>query len=224
MKKLLALLLLVSTFAFAQETVERKLGNFDEIKIFNGLNVTLKKASKSSIKITGKKSEEVVVKNVNGRLKLSMRFPETFNSDEAEVTIFYSDEISVIDANEGSYVTVDGTLKQEHVELKVQEGAMIDLDIKTKYLEAKSVTGGTVIVSGKAENQTIEATTGGNYKGYDLKSIYTTATAASGSLVRVTVSELLDAKVRFGGTVFYKGSPKEVKRKKIIGGTIKSKD
>lgn len=224
MKKLLALLLLVSTVAFAQETVERELGNFDEIKIFNGLNVTLKKASKPSVKITGKKSEEVVVKNVNGRLKLSMRFPDTFNSDEVEVTIFFTDDISVIDANEGSYVTVEGTLKQEHIELKVQEGAMIDLDIKTKYLEAKSVTGGTIIVSGKAENQTIEATTGGNYKAYDLKSTYTTATSASGSLVRVSVSELLDAKVRFGGTVFYKGSPKEVKTKKIIGGTIKSKD
>lgn len=224
MKKLLALLLLISTVAFAQETVKRELGNFDEIKIFNGLNVTLKKSAKSSIEITGKKSEEVVVKNVNGRLKLSMRFPDTFNSDEAAITIFYADEISVIDANEGSYVTVDGTLKQEHVELKVQEGAMIDLDIKTKYLEAKSVTGGTIIVSGKAENQTIEATTGGNYKAYDLKSNYTTATAASGSLVRVTVSELLDAKVRFGGTIKYKGEPKEVKTKKIIGGTIKSQD
>jgi len=35
---------------------------------------------------------------------------------------------------------------------------------------------------------------------------------------------LLDAKVRFGGTVFYKGKPKDIKTKKIIGGTIKSVD
>ena len=62
MKKLLALLLLVTTTIFAQKTVERELGSFNEVKIFNGLNVTLKKETNSSIKITGKKAEEVVVK------------------------------------------------------------------------------------------------------------------------------------------------------------------
>lgn len=224
MKKLLTLLLLISATSFAQETIERELGSFDEIKIFNGLNVTLKQDSNSSIEITGKKADEVVVKNVNGRLKLSMRFPETFNSDDAKVTIFYADEISVIDVNEGSYITSDETLKQQNVELKAQEGAIIDLDVNVKYLEVKSVTGASIVISGNTENQNIEVTTGGSYKAYDLKSNYTSVTSATGSLARVTVSELLDAKVRLGGTVYYKGNPKEVKTKKIIGGTIKSKD
>jgi hypothetical protein len=224
MKKILALLLLVTTTIFAQKTVERELGSFDEIKVFNGLNVTLKNATYSSIEITGKKAEEVVVKNVNGRLKLSMRFPETFNSDEAKVTIFYSEDLSVIDVNEGSYITSDNTLKQQHVELKAQEGAYIDLDIDVKFLEAKSITGASIVISGNAENQNVEATTGGTYKGYDLKTNYTTITASSGSFARVSASELLDAKVRLGGTVYYKGNPKDVKTKKIIGGTIKSKD
>ncbi len=224
MKKLLALLLLVATTSFSQEAIQRELGGFDEVKIFNGLNVTLKKDTNPSIKITGKKANEVVVKNVNGRLKLSMRFPETFNSNEAEVTIHYSEDLSVIDVNEGSYVTSNTTLKQQHVELKAQEGAIIDLDIDVKYLEVKSVTGASIIVSGVAENQNIAATTGGSYKAYDLKSNYATIISATGSLVRVSVSELLDAKVRLGGTVFYKGNPKDVKTKKIIGGTIKSKD
>jgi hypothetical protein len=224
MKNLLALLLLVTTTIFAQKTVERELGSFDEIKVFNGLSVTLKKDTNSGIKITGKKSEEVVVKNVNGRLRLSMRFPETFNSDEAEVTIHYTENLSVIDVNEGSYVTSDTTLKQKHIELKAQEGAVIDLDIDVKYLEIKSVTGASIVLSGMAENQNIEATTGGSYKAYDLKTNYTTIVASSGSLARVSVLELLDAKVRLGGTVYYKGNPKEVKTKKIIGGTIKSKD
>tara|TARA_B110000967_G_C18890315_1_gene566876 strand:- start:576 stop:1250 length:675 start_codon:yes stop_codon:yes gene_type:complete len=224
MKKLLALLLLVTTTIFAQKTVERELGSFNEVKIFNGLNVTLKKETNSSIKITGKKAEEVVVKNVNGKLKLSMRFPETFNSDEAEVTIHYSENLSVIDVNEGSYVTADTILKQQHVELRAQEGAVIDLDIEVKYLEVKSVTGASIVLSGMAENQNIEATTGGSYKAYGLKSNYATIISATGSFVRVSVSELLDAKVRLGGTVYYKGNPKDVKEKKIIGGTIKSKD
>ena len=223
-KIIIAFVLLVSTVGFSQEKIERELGSFDEIKVFNGLNVTLKNATYTSAVITGQKADEVLIKNVNGRLKLSMNFPETFNSKDAKVTIFYSDDISVIDVNEGSYVDSENTLKQEHIELKVQEGAIIDLDIDVKYLESKSVTGGTIIVSGKAESQTVEATTGGNYKAYDLQSNHSTIVASSGALVRVTVSEFLDAKVRLGGTIYYKGNPKEVKSKKIIGGTIKSKD
>jgi hypothetical protein len=225
MKKIIvAFVLLVSTIGFSQEKIERELGSFDEIKVFNALNVTLKKASKASIEITGEKAGEVVIKNVNGRLKLSMRFPETFNSQDAEIKIFYVDDISVIDVNEGAYVGSENTLKQSHIELKVQEGAIVDLDLDVKYLDSKSITGGTIIVSGKAESQTVEATTGGTYKAYDLESKQSTIVASSGALARVTVSELLDAKVKFGGTIYYKGNPKEVKSKKIIGGSIKSKE
>ncbi|AOW21109.1 head GIN domain-containing protein [Urechidicola croceus] len=224
MRKIMILFLLVSTIGFSQETIKNEVGSFNELKVFNGLNVSIEKGSTRSIEISGKKADEVVVKNINGRLKLSMRFPETFNSDEVEITLFYSNDINVIDANEGSYIGSDGTLSQQNVELKTQEGAIIDLDLDVKYLTVKSVTGGQVYTSGNAENQDIEVTTGGAYKAYDLKSNYSTVMCASGGIVNINVSELLDAKVRLGGKILYKGSPKEVKTKKIIGGTIKSKD
>jgi hypothetical protein len=223
-KIIVVFVLLVSTLGFSQEKIERNLGSFDEIKVFNGLNVTLKKASKASAEITGEKADEVVLKNVNGRLKLSMRFPETFNSKEAEIKIYYVDDISVIDVNEGSYIGSENTINQTNIELKAQEGAIIDLELDVKYLDSKSVSGSTIILSGKADNQTVEVTTGGTYKAYDLQSKHSTIVATSGALARVTVTEFLDAKVRFGGTIYYKGNPKEVKSKKIIGGTIKSKD
>ena len=225
MKKIVALVLLVTTIGFAQETIKKDLGSFDEIKVFNGLNVTLKKDTKNSIEITGYKADEVMIKNMNGRLKLSMQFPETFNAKDVEkIVIHYSNNLSVLDANEGSYIGSNETIKQEQIDLKTQEGAIIDLDIDIQFLEIKSVTGGTIIVSGTAKNQNIEATTGGSYKAYDLTAVNTTALAASGALVRVKTSELLDARVRFGGTIYYKGNPKEVKKKKIIGGIIQSKD
>lgn len=224
MKKILALVLLVSTIGFSQETIKREIGSFDEIKVFNGLNITLNKSEKRSIEITGKKADEVVVKNVNGRLKLSMRFPETFNSNDAKVVIFYTNDISVIDVNEGSYIDSNNTINQQHIELKAQEGAIIDLDLNIEHLQIKSVTGASIIVSGKAENQDVEVTTGGFYKAYDLASNYTNITVSSGGFSRIQTLELLDAKVRFGGTIYYQGNPKEVKKKKIIGGTIKSKD
>ncbi len=223
MKKLALLFLLVSTVSFSQ-TIEAELGTFNELKVFNGLYVTLKKSDAPSIEISGNKAQEVVYKNVNGRLKLSMRFPQTFNAYEAQVTIFYTDDLKLIDANEGSLVSSTEKITQQNIELKTQEGATIDLELDIKFLTIRSVTGGKILLNGKAENQDIEANTGGVYKAYGLKTGHTTITSASGAYAEVTVSEVLDAKIRFGGTVYYKGNPEEVKTEKIIGGTIKSKD
>jgi hypothetical protein len=65
---------------------------------------------------------------------------------------------------------------------------------------------------------------GGTYKGYEVESNHTSVISASGAVALVNAKVLLDAKVRFGGTVFYKGKPKNIKTKKIIGGTIKLVD
>ena len=224
MKKITILLLLVSTMSFSQETIKAKLGTFNEIKVFSGLEVSLQKAEVAGIEISGEKSQELVYKNVNGRLKLSMRFAETFNANDVDVIIYYSEEIHLIDANEGSIIASKDVFKQDKIELKSQEGAYIKLSLDVNFLTVRSVTGGSVSATGTANNQDIEANTGGVYEGYYLESNNTTAVAASGATINVNTIDVLDATVRFGGNIYYKGKPSEVIKEKIIGGTIKQKD
>ncbi|MFK5880181.1 MAG: head GIN domain-containing protein [Flavobacteriaceae bacterium] len=225
MKKLAILLLLISTtISFSQETINAKLGSFDEIKVFSGLKITLIKADVAEIEISGKKSSELVYKNVNGRLKLSMRFPETFNASDVEVILYYSENINMIDVNEGSVIASKEIFKQDKMELKSQEGAYIKLSIDVTYLTIRSVLGGSITVSGTVDNQDIEANTGGSYDGYFLEANSTTAVAASGATIKVNTRDLLDATVRFGGNIYYKGKTSEVIKNKVIGGTIESKD
>lgn len=225
MKKIIALLFLTTTLGFSQQTIKKDLGNFNELKIFNGLNVYLIKSKKPSIEIIGDKADEVQLKNVNGKLKIFMRFPETFNAkDVAKITIYYNNNLQVIDVNEGAYVGSDTIIKQHQIDLKAQEGAAIDLILDVEFLEIKTVTGSNIIVEGKATHQNIEATTGATYEAFDLKTTNSTVLAASGAEVELTVSNHLDARVRFGGAIFYKGKPTHIKKKKIIGGTIKSND
>ena len=225
MKKLAILLLLVSTtISFSQETIKAKLGSFDEIKVFSALKITLKKADVAGIEISGDKSSELVYKNVNGRLKLSMRFPETFNAHDVDVIVYYSENINLIDANEGSIVSSTDVFKQDNIELKTQEGAYIKLSVDVTYLTIRSVLGGSITVNGTVDNQDIEANTGGSYDGYYLEANSTTAVSASGATVNVNTVDLLDATVRFGGTIYYKGRPSEFVKNKVIGGTIESKD
>ncbi len=224
MKNITLLFLLVSTLVFSQKSIITELGPFKELKVFSGLTVRIKKAETARIEITGKKNGEVVVKNINGRLKLSMRIPETFSGHDVDIILYYTDKLFLIDANEGSIVGAESTIKQQSLEIKVQEGAVINVKVDVKYLIGKAVSGGQLIVKGVVESQDLELTTGGIYTGYDLISNQTYVTSSSGAVANVFVKEMLDAKVRLGGTIYYKGDPTDLTTKKIIGGTIKAKD
>jgi len=224
MKKLALLLTLTCSIVFGQEPITKNLGDFNTLKVYNGLTVEIEKSSTSKIEISGKKAEDVTVKNSNGILKVRLKFPEGFTSEDVRIKLYYSNTMDVLDANEGGKISSEEVLKQQHLEVKVQEGAFINAPIDTKYLVVKAVSGGAISLTGSTQNQTIEATTGGIYEAFDLQSKQTTVTAASGARVEVKTSEILDAKVRFGGTIYYKGTPEVLKTKKIIGGTIKNKN
>ena len=222
-KYLLILFLGFTAFAYAQDRTQN-LGDFNEIKIFNGLSVEIERADNSKVDISGEKTDDVVIKNVNGKLKFSLKFPEQFNADKVKIKIFYSQDVLILDANEGSAIFSDEMIDQVNLTIKTQEGAYIHVPVDVKYLTIKAVTGASIKVRGTATNQDVEVTTGGVYEAFDLVNEYADVTAASGGNAEVNVSNLLDAKVRFGGNVYYKGNPEKVNSKKVFGGKIKNKE
>ena len=224
MKKLIVLLVLISTVGFSQEKITTKLGDFHTLKVYNGLTVELQKGETSKVVITGSQSKDVSIKNVDGILKIRLHFPDSFTAEDVKIVLYYANNLDVLDANEGGTIFSDTTIKQQHIEVKVQEGAKIYLAVDTKHLTVKAVSGGIIELTGATENQNIEATTGGIYKAFELQSKQTIVIAASGANVEVKTSEILDAKVRFGGNIYYKGTPEVLKTKKVIGGVIKDKN
>ena len=224
MKKLTLFFILVSAILFAQEPITTNLGDFNTIKVYNGLTVELQKSTSPKIEISGPKANDVSVNNSNGTLKIRLKFPKGFIAENVKIVLYYNKDIVVLDANEGASIISDETIKQQHLEVRTQEGARIKLAIDTKYLVVKSVSGGYIMLSGTTENQTVESTTGGIYSGFDLESKQAIVLSSSGANVEVTASELLDASVRFGGSIFYKGTPEILKTKITIGGTIIDKN
>jgi len=222
MKKFTFLFLLASSVLFAQEPTVKKLGEFHTIKLFNGLTLNLIESNKASIQLFGKKADDVVYKNVNGTLKISMKFPETFSAKDVSVTVYYTDELHTIDANEGSIVQSSDVLKGQNIEIRVQEGAHVDLEVKAKYLSLKAVSGGILTLEGKATNQSVEVNTGGIYEGLNLETVHTDIKCGTGGQAGIHVTEDLDANVRFGGAVTYKGNPNAIQKNKFMGGKIKA--
>ncbi len=210
----------------AQDTIKRDLGYFNYLKVYNGIRVTLEQSDVSEIHITGKKKHEVMFKNISGKLKISMKFPKTFNSKDVDVLIKYKSEIEIIDSNEKSVVTVLDTIQQNGIELKTQEGAVIKTEeVIVKRLRVKAISGGEVkIKGGSTDNQIVDVGIGSVYKGYHIPSKQATVTSSSSSLAEITVEDFLDAEVRMGGSINYRGEPTTVKTNKILGGTINKMD
>ena len=213
-----------SHILFAQTTITKVLGDFDKLKIYNGIELELIKSEEQKLEITGEKAEKVKVKNNNGILKITLKFPDLSADGKVSIKLYYNKEIKVIDGNEGATIT-GKDIDQAQLEVKSQERAFINLVIKTKHLKVKSSSGGIIKLTGSSKNQDIDVDLYGIYHGYGLTvSDNTSIRAGSGAKAEVNAGETLNAKVSFGGSIFYKGNPEVIKDKKVAGGIIKQVD
>lgn len=229
MKKLnFILLFFIGLTVTAQSKVTKNLGDYNILKVYNGIEVELIKSTDQKLEITGEKSEMVKIKNVNNTLKLSLPFSLTPADNAADgkilVKLYYNKAINVIDANEGAIIT-SKDFNQDKLEVNAQERAFINLTTKTNYLIVRASSGGIIKLSGTTKNQEIDVDLYGIYHGFNLQAAgNSTVKAGTGAKAEVNAGETLNAKVSFGGTIFYKGNPEVVKDKKVIGGIIEKRN
>ena len=229
MKKIIFICVLMMTLSFtAQTKVTKNLGDFTILKVYNGIELELIKSTEQKLEITGKKSEIVKIKNVNNTLKISLPFslkPENNAANgEVLVKLYYSNNIDIVDANEGATIT-GKEIEQDKLEVNVQERAFINLVVKVKHLEVRASSGGIIKLSGTTKNQTVDVDLYGIYNGFNLvNKSNTIVKAGTGAKAEVFAGETLNAKVSFGGSIFYKGNPEVIKDKKVIGGIIQKRD
>ena len=224
MKKITLLLILLTTITFAQDKRTLELGEFHSIKVFTGLKIQLIQSSEQKIEIQGKNQRNIIIKNKNGNLKIYLKLTESFRKYDFDIKLYTNRNIDVIDVNEGAGVFSDDTFSQLKIILKAQEGAFIQLPLDVKYLTAKIVTGSNIQTSGKAKSQDIRVGQGGVYDAYTLKTEQTKIIVATGGNAEIAVTDVLDASVRLGGNVHYKGNPDVKKSRKFLGGVIKYKE
>jgi hypothetical protein len=229
MKKIIFICaLIITTVIAAQSTVTENLGDFTILKVYNGIEVELIKGTEQRLEITGNKSEMVKIKNVDNTLKLSLPFSLKLANNAAKgevlIKLYYSKNINIIDGNEGATIT-SKDFNQDNIELNAQERAFINITTTTNYLTIRASSGGIIKVSGTSKNQEVSVDLYGIYHGFNLKSAgNSTVKAGTGAKAEVTAGETLNAKVSFGGAIFYKGNPKVVKDKKVIGGIIEKRN
>ncbi len=218
MKKLILIFMLcISAISFSQETTE--VGDFTELKVYDLITVKLVPSDENKVVVEGKNTEFVKTINENGVLKIRMELEERFDGSATTVTAYFKN-ISIIDANEGSYIYSETEIKSPSLELKTQEGGKIKIEIATENLEVRSVSGGVVEAKGKATKQNININSGGAYEGKDLITSQTFVNVTAGGSAVVFAKDKVEAKVTAGGIIKVYGNPKDVKKKRLAGGNI----
>ena len=221
MKNVLVTLAILITGALtAQNTINKAVGEFSELKVYDLINVELIKSKENKVEISGKNASDVVVVNKNGTLKIKLNLEESFDGNKTDVKLYYS-ALDVIDVNEGAYVNSEDKINQFELELKAQEGGFIKLNLETKETKIKAVTGGILELTGSTDHQTVSIGTGGVFKAEDFKSENTDVAIRAGGEAYVNATEVLDIKIRAGGDVYIYGNPKKVNESRALGGRIK---
>lgn len=220
-KTLIITFLLLAQITFAQVT--QNLGDFDTVKVFDKLNVKLISSSENKIVIEGNKEKEVEVVNTNGELKIRMTISKLLSGDDISVKLYYKNIIS-INANEGSFVSSDTTIKQNALDLNTKEGAEIKLDLDVENVNSIANSGGKIELSGNATNQNSTITSGAVLNAKDLKSSITNIDVSAGGKSEIYATTLVNAKVNAGGSIYIYGKPKQINRKTFLGGTIKERN
>jgi co-chaperonin GroES (HSP10) len=220
MKTIIFAFLCITGLLHSQGKIEKSLGDFHELKVYDLIEVTLVKSSENKISISGKNANAVVIVNKNGVLKIRMNLEESFDGNKTHAILHYKN-IDIVDANEGAYIYSDNTIKSFDLELKAQEGGLIKLPVETSFLDVKSTTGGNIEAKGFAKKQKVSLSTGGIYQGEHVKTEQTEVTVVAAGEAYVNASKLVDVKIRVGGDVYIYGNPETVNENKAIGGRIK---
>ncbi|MCM4169426.1 DUF2807 domain-containing protein [Arenibacter sp. H213] len=221
MKSLVVLgVMLVSFTMVSQRIVEKAVGDFNEIKVYDLIAVNLIKSDENKVLIKGDNADDLQLINKNGTLKIKMVLNKIFHGENTFVEVYFK-EIDLIDGNEGARITVNETLVQQSITLKTQEGAKIKVGLNVGQVDSRSVTGGIVEASGKTKNLKVVLNTGGIFEGKPLLSDKASVKITAAGEATIYATDKVDVNVKAGGDVVVYGNPKEVNKNTFAGGRVK---
>ena len=215
----LFIFLLLAQIVFSQETTTKNLGDFDAVKVFDKISLQLIPSEESKIELSGKNSSEVEIINNNGELKVRMPIGKFLSGEDITALLYYKN-IQSLDACEGSYVSSEKVINQISYSLNSKEGAEIKLKLDVQKLSIRATSGGIINLEGTAKNQDIVISSGGVLNAKDFQTEQTNVSINAGGTADVRASELVDAKVRAGGTITIFGKSKQINQKTVLGGSI----
>jgi len=220
---LLAFALFISILVSAQNPLDKNVGDFTTVKVYDRIEVNLISSDENKVVITGEDVQDVEIINKDGKLKIRMNIDKIFNGEKTFVEVHYT-SLELIDGNEGATITSNELIEQDEIAVKVQEGARVRIGLDVDKVDLRAVTGGVIETRGRANSQNITLNTGGVYEGKEFETKNTTVSIKAAGEAEVNASDIVDANIRAGGGVYIYGNPDTIKENTLFGGRIEQRE
>lgn len=217
MKKFLLAILFFSSFGFAQIT--KSLQEFNKVTAFDQISVYMIPATENKIELTGVNSESIELIYNKQELKIRLPLNKMLKGEDILAKVYYKN-IEAIEANEGTTINFSTPVKTTHFSIIAKEGSHIKVTAEAAKIEARVSQGSSLELKGKTDNLDLLANSGGIVTAENCDAAQATVSVNAGGDVAVYATNLVDAKIRAGGTITIYGNPKQVNQKTILGGDI----
>lgn len=219
MKRLILTLLIIPSLLVSQEEINRNLGEFTKLSIYDGINVELIKSDENKVEASGENTRFVVVKNKNGNLKIRLNVQKRFSGDRTMVKLYYKNIYSFI-AHEGSNIFSKDTLKQADLKIKGHTGSRIDIPVQLNSISVTSTAGAKITLRGSSTYLEASSATGSEINARNMVIEDGEVSALSGSMVDVRAETSLEAIARIGGVINVHSKTERITEKVSLGGSV----
>ena len=219
MKKIIYILALVVLPNLLSAQTERKIGDFQKLSVYDGINVELIKSDTNRVEINGKNTAYIVVKNKNGDLKIRLSVERRFSGNRTKVSVFYKSLYSVI-SHEGANVFSKDTINQADLNLKANSGSRQNMIVKLNTLQAAATAGAKINIKGLAKYQELSATTGAEIMVSKVENEEANVVSTTGALIDVSTTKDLKVNSKIGGIINVHTKTDKITEKISVGGAV----
>ena len=219
MKKIIYILALVVLPNLLSAQTERKIGDFQKLSVYDGINVELIKSDTNKVEINGKNTAYIVVKNKNGDLKIRLSVERRFSGNRTKVSVFYKSLYSII-SHEGANVFSKDTINQADLNLKANSGSRQNMIVKLNTLQATATAGAKINIKGLAKYQELSATTGAEIMVSKVENEEANVVSTTGALIDVSTTKDLKVNSKIGGIINVHTKTDKITEKISVGGAV----
>lgn len=195
---------------------------FERIEVGQGIDLYITQDSKQSLVVKADENLHRLIKTEveNGVLKIYSK--RNIRRAKSKRIYLSTPVINGIRVSSGADVYTENTINTKTFDVSVSSGADAKIDVNASTVNASASSGADLKLKGFSDNLFASASSGSSIKAYSLKSKDATVKATSGADIDVYVTGLLTAKANSGGDIDYKGSPKNIDKRRSSGGSISS--
>lgn len=214
---------LAATYSSDRQT--RDVHGFHGITVSTGIDLFLTQdnSEKVVIEADSEDLDKIITEVEGGILKIYVKEKSFFNLSFTKRTrkAFVSFKtLDRLDASSGADIMSQAPLKLDNLKIHSSSGSDIKLELEAKEVYAESSSGSDITLKGKADTFEADASSGSDISAGEFQTRKCTASASSGSDVKVTASDEIIANASSGADISYSGDPKTKDINESSGGDV----